>query len=91
VRIYSLFLGALLVIGLGLACLETSVSPYLIRLGPAATAARRVNFAAVWNPCGSVAGARSRARAVHAATLEIIPHHETFRTTIQPPYSSTKG
>ena len=25
------------------------------------------------------------------ATLEIIPHHETFRTTIQPPYSSTKG
>jgi hypothetical protein len=21
----------------------------------------------------------------------IIPHHETFRTTIQPPYSSTKG
>jgi hypothetical protein len=21
----------------------------------------------------------------------LIPHHETFRTTIQPPYSSTKG
>jgi hypothetical protein len=21
----------------------------------------------------------------------IIPHHETFSTTIQPPYSSTKG
>ena len=23
--------------------------------------------------------------------VEIIPHYETFRTTIQPPYSSTKG
>ena len=27
VRVYGLFLGALLIIGLGLACLETSVSP----------------------------------------------------------------
>ena len=56
VRVYGLFLGALLIIGLGLACLETSVSPYLIRFGPAETAARRINFAAVWNPCGSIVG-----------------------------------
>ena len=54
-QIYLLFLGALLVIGLGLAFLETSVSPYLIRFDPADTAARRINFAAVWNPCGSLA------------------------------------
>jgi hypothetical protein len=26
-----------------------------------------------------------------AAEEVIIPHHETFRTTIQPPYSSAKG
>lgn len=55
-QVYALFLGALLIIGLGLAFLETSVSPYLIRFGPADTAARRINFAAVWNPCGSLAG-----------------------------------
>jgi FHS family L-fucose permease-like MFS transporter len=55
-RTYPLFLGSLLVIGFGLAALETSVSPYLIRLGPAETAARRINFAAVWNPCGSIVG-----------------------------------
>lgn len=40
----------------GLAFLETSVSPYLIRLGPAETAARRINFAAVFNPLGSIIG-----------------------------------
>eukprot|EP01052_Picozoa_sp_SAG31_P002686 SAG31_NODE_96_length_25743_cov_56.175948_16_plen_185_part_00 len=52
VRAYPLFLTALLIIGLGLACLETSVSPYLIRFGPSETAARRINFAAVFNPLG---------------------------------------
>jgi hypothetical protein len=24
-------------------------------------------------------------------SLQVIPHHDTFSTTIQPPYSSTKG
>jgi hypothetical protein len=33
-------------------------------------------------------GRRDRAR---AELLQVIPHHETFSTTIQPPYSSTKG
>jgi hypothetical protein len=28
---------------------------------------------------------------VNAAAQVIIPHHETFSTTIKPPYSSTKG
>ena len=55
-RTYPLFLGSLLIIGFGLAALETSVSPYLIRLGPDATASRRINFAAVFNPCGSILG-----------------------------------
>jgi hypothetical protein len=26
-----------------------------------------------------------------AATVRLIPHHETFSTTIHPPYSYTKG
>ena len=34
--------------------LAVCVRRYLIRLGPAETAARRINFAAVWNPCGSI-------------------------------------
>jgi hypothetical protein len=30
------------------------------------------------------------ARAAGSAA-QVIPHHETFSTTIQPPYNSTKG
>ena len=29
--------------------------------------------------------------AIVTILLEVIPHHETFSTTTQPPYSSTKG
>ena len=36
-------------------------------------------------------GAPVRHHALHAAVLLLIPHHETFSTTIQPPCSSTKG
>jgi len=53
---YPMFLLALLVIGSGLAFLETSANPYVTQLGPPAEATWRLNFAAAFNPLGSVAG-----------------------------------
>lgn len=46
---YSFFLGALFVIGCGLALLETAANPYAARLGDPATASQRLNFAQAFN------------------------------------------
>ena len=36
-------------------------------------------------------GAQPKKKVLSMREQVIIPHHETFSTTIQPPYSSTKG
>lgn len=46
---YSFFLGALFVIGCGLALLETAANPYAARLGDPASASQRLNFAQAFN------------------------------------------
>lgn len=48
-RLYVFFLGALFVIGSGLALLETAANPYAALLGDPATASRRLNFAQAFN------------------------------------------
>lgn len=53
---YGLFLLALFVIASGLAFLETSANPFVTVLGPAASAARRLNLAQAFNPLGSITG-----------------------------------
>jgi FHS family L-fucose permease-like MFS transporter len=53
---YAMFLAALFVIACGLAFLETSASPYVTLLGPASSAAARLNLAQAFNPLGSIAG-----------------------------------
>lgn len=53
---YGLFLAALFVIACGLAFLETSANPYVTLLGPAESAASRLNLAQGFNPLGSIAG-----------------------------------
>lgn len=53
---YPFFLFALFVIASGLAFLETSANPLIARLGPAESAARRLNLAQAFNPLGSIAG-----------------------------------
>ncbi|MGQ0834186.1 MAG: L-fucose:H+ symporter permease [Gammaproteobacteria bacterium] len=53
---YALFLIALFVLASGLAFLETSANPLVMVLGPADTAARRLNLAQAFNPVGSIAG-----------------------------------
>ena len=51
---YGLFLLALFVIASGLAFLETSANPFVTVLGPASSAARRLNLAQAFNPLGSL-------------------------------------
>jgi FHS family L-fucose permease-like MFS transporter len=55
-RMYSLFLFSLLIIGCGLACLETAANPFVSVLGPPESATQRLNFAQAFNPLGSIAG-----------------------------------
>jgi len=53
---FWLFLVALYVLTFGLAFLETSANPYILSMGPAHTATRRLNFAQSFNPLGSITG-----------------------------------
>jgi FHS family L-fucose permease-like MFS transporter len=53
---YPMFLFALLVIGSGLAFLETSANPYVTQLGAPEGATWRLNLAASFNPLGSIMG-----------------------------------
>jgi FHS family L-fucose permease-like MFS transporter len=48
-QLYIFFLGALFVIGSGLALLETAANPYAALLGDPATSSRRLNFAQAFN------------------------------------------
>ncbi|THH39978.1 L-fucose:H+ symporter permease [Neolewinella litorea] len=53
---YPFFLLALYVLTFGLAFLETTASPYIMSLGPAETATRRLNLAQAFNPVGALGG-----------------------------------
>jgi len=50
------FVAALYVLTFGLAFLETCANPYILSLGPASTATRRLNLAQAFNPMGSLLG-----------------------------------
>lgn len=53
---FGIFLLALFIIGCGLAFLETSANPYITELGPASTAASRLNLAQSFNGLGCILG-----------------------------------
>ena len=53
---FWIFLVALYVLTFGLAFLETTANPYILAMGPASTATRRLNFAQAFNPIGSLTG-----------------------------------
>ena len=53
---FWLFLMALYILTFGLAFLETSANPYILSMGPEATATRRLNLAQAFNPIGSLIG-----------------------------------
>lgn len=53
---FGIFLAAYFIMTSGLAFLETTANPYILSMGPAETAARRLNFAQAFNPVGSLMG-----------------------------------
>ncbi|WPJ96033.1 MFS transporter [Coraliomargarita algicola] len=53
---FNLFIIALYVLTFGLAFLETTANPYILSMGPAETATRRLNLAQAFNPLGSLTG-----------------------------------
>ena len=53
---FWIFLLALYILTFGLAFLETTANPYILAMGPASTATRRLNFAQAFNPIGSLVG-----------------------------------
>jgi FHS family L-fucose permease-like MFS transporter len=63
---YEAFLVALFAMAAGCSILETSANPYVISLGPEATATRRLNLAQAFNPLGTIIG-------VMLATTLILP------------------
>ncbi len=54
--VFWVFLIALYILTFGLAFLETTANPYVLAMGPPATATRRLNFAQAFNPIGSLTG-----------------------------------
>src|SRR5690554_3218344 len=53
---YGFFLMALYILAGGLSILETSANPYILVMGPEASATRRLNLAQSFNPIGSLIG-----------------------------------
>lgn len=53
---YGFFLASLYILTFGLAFLETTSNPYILSMGPEATATQRLNLAQAFNPMGALAG-----------------------------------
>lgn len=75
---FNLFLVALYVLTFGLAFLETTANPFVLSMGSAATATRRLNLAQAFNPIGSLTG-------MTVASLLILTNLqvESFRTDVR--------
>ncbi len=72
---------AIFVVAAGCSLLETTCNPYVLALGPAETAVRRLNFAQAFNPIGSLMGAYL-ARGLILAHLN--PATATERAAMEP-------
>ncbi|MBS2212819.1 L-fucose:H+ symporter permease [Carboxylicivirga mesophila] len=55
-EVFGFFLASLYILTFGLAFLETTSNPYVLSMGVAATATRRLNLAQTFNPLGSLLG-----------------------------------
>jgi FHS family L-fucose permease-like MFS transporter len=74
------FLVAYFVMTCGLSFLETSSNPYILSMGPAETATRRLNFAQAFNPIGSLTGMLIAKNMILA---KLDPATEVARRTLQ--------
>jgi len=75
---FNLFLVALYVLTFGLAFLETTANPFILSMGAAETATRRLNLAQSFNPMGSLVG-------MTVASMLILAnlHVQDFRTDVR--------
>lgn len=55
-EVFEFFLGSLYILTFGLAFLETTANPFILSMGDAETATRRLNLAQAFNPIGSLLG-----------------------------------
>ena len=53
---FWLYIAGIFVVAGGCAVLETTCNPYVLAIGDESTAVRRLNFAQMFNPVGSIAG-----------------------------------
>lgn len=53
---FDIYFAAIFVVAAGCSLLETTCNPYVLSIGPADTAIRRLNLAQAFNPLGSLAG-----------------------------------
>ena len=53
---FNIYFIAIFVVASGCSLLETTCNPYILSLGPKETAVRRLNFAQMFNPVGSMLG-----------------------------------
>ncbi len=53
---YACYLVAIYIMASGCSVLETTANPYIMAMGPAETATRRLNIAQAFNPIGSILG-----------------------------------
>jgi len=90
---FWIYIAGIFIVAGGCAVLETTCNPYVLALGDQETAVRRLNFAQMFNPLGSLAGivlaqqlilrnlhpatAAERAAMEPGALAEIV-HHELF-------------
>ncbi len=87
------YIAGIFVVAGGCAVLETTCNPYVLALGPESTAVRRLNFAQMFNPLGSLAGivlaqqlilrnlnpaTAEERRAMDPSVLDSIVHNELF-------------
>ena len=90
---FWLYIAGIFIVAVGCAVLETTCNPYVLALGDASTAVRRLNFAQMFNPIGSLAGillaqqlilanldpaTASERAAMPPDQLSGIVHHELF-------------
>ena len=90
---FWIYIVGIFVVAGGCAVLETTCNPYVLALGDEATAVRRLNFAQMFNPVGSLAGivlaqqlilanlnpaTAAERQAMEQAALDVIMDHELF-------------
>lgn len=85
-RSYGFFLAALFVLAAGITLLQVAANPYVNILGPARTAASRLNLTQAFNALGTTVGPL-----VGAATILAVAGNDASADSVQTPYLILAG